>query len=86
MAGKLSPTTCPSRAFLRVAVLEMEKERRGRERDSAVRRVKSIEARFAEIEAEKAELLEATGETLLSRPRRRANGPGLQPEGVKLRY
>jgi hypothetical protein len=62
LSGNVDQKSVPYRAFMRLTVLEMEKARRGKERDSAVHRVKNIEARFHEIEAEKDELLRAVGE------------------------
>jgi len=51
----------PYWAFMAISALEMEKARRGRERESALERVAIIEARFREIEADKASLMaEAT--------------------------
>ena len=47
----------PYKTYLRIGALEMERSRRGKERDSALKRVRSIEARFREIEAEKRMLL-----------------------------
>ena len=46
---------------MRIGALEMERCRRGKEKESAVIRVQNIDARFLEIEAEKAELLEGLG-------------------------
>ena len=47
----------PYKDFLRIGALEMEKARRGKERESAILKVKVIDARFREIDAEKTELL-----------------------------
>jgi len=94
LAGKVGPDSSPSRAFLRIAVLEMEKERRGRERESVLHRARNIESRFEEIEAEKTALLDVVGQ----RPRAAARPPaaasplsGAAPstpprEGVRIRY
>jgi hypothetical protein len=89
LAGKVGPDSSPSRAFLRIAVLEMEKERRGRERESVLRRMSNIEARFGEIEAEKATLLDAIGHPQRSKSRHSAEDPTLpapQRQGVRVRY
>jgi len=48
----------PHKAYLRVACLEMEKFRRSKEKDSAARRIRNIDTRFREIDAEEAALLE----------------------------
>lgn len=60
-SGTVDQKSVPHRAFMRITVLEMEKARRGKERDSALHRVKNIEARFQEIEDEKEELLRVVG-------------------------
>ncbi|MCF8050316.1 MAG: hypothetical protein K9L59_03700 [Desulfobacterales bacterium] len=46
---------------MKITALEMEKARRGKERESAMRRVREIDARFQEIEAEKNNLLQGLG-------------------------
>ena len=52
---------------MRISCLEMEKERRGKERQSAVKRVKEISARFREIEAEKKTATPLTQENELTK-------------------
>ena len=61
LSGSVDQKKVPHRAFMRITVLEMEKARRGKERDSALHRVENIEARFQEIEDEKEELLRVVG-------------------------
>ena len=61
-AGLSSEKKMPHQAYLRIACLEMEKFRRGMERDSAAARVECIDARTKEIEAEAAALLLSLGE------------------------
>lgn len=77
--GRINSLAEPYRAFMRISCLEMEKARKGKERDSALHRVALIEQRFREIEAEKAELMAAHGHaasTAASRrgPERPQNG------------
>lgn len=60
-AGKVKQAVVPYKAFMRLSCLEMEKFRRERERESAMVRVRNIDARFKEIELEKAEILDAVG-------------------------
>lgn len=60
-SGTSDQVSEPYKAFLRIGSLEMEKSRRGKEKVCAVIRVENIDARFREIEAEKAELLEGLG-------------------------
>ncbi len=49
------------RAYMRIGCLEMEKLRRGVERESAMHRVRNIDARSKEMEAEMNSLLERLG-------------------------
>jgi hypothetical protein len=49
-------------AYMKISCLEMEKARRARERQSAQRRIDSIDARVAELDAEKDTLLVRLGE------------------------
>lgn len=57
-AGRAEATRLPHQALLRVAWLEMEKHRRKSEKESAMHRVRSIDRRLKEIEAEQANLME----------------------------
>jgi hypothetical protein len=75
---------------MKIACLEMEKVRRGKERGSARQRMADIDARLKEIEAEKAALLQALEGSDGGRPR---GVPGLELKpaarrsgGFKLRY
>ena len=58
-SGSVGPLTNTSSAYLRIAILEMEKERRARERETTINRVEALAARFSEIDAEKAAILES---------------------------
>jgi len=62
LSGRVDMVSEPYRAFMRITALEMEKERRGIEKRSAVQRVQNIDARFRDIEAEKDALLTILGE------------------------
>jgi hypothetical protein len=62
ISGRVEQSFHPYRAYLRIGCLEMEKARRGNERASATHRVKLIDARFQEIEVEKAKLMQNLGE------------------------
>jgi hypothetical protein len=61
-SGRVDETHLASKAYLKVACLEMEKVRRGKERESAACRIENIDARFDEIAAEKATLLRSLSE------------------------
>ena len=56
-SGRIDQTFQPYKAYLRIGVLEMEKARRNKERESALHRVKIIEERFQAIDMEKTALL-----------------------------
>jgi hypothetical protein len=57
LSGRADDKFLPHKVFLRVACLEMERERRGQEHRSAMRRVRIIDERFREIDAEKRDLM-----------------------------
>jgi flagellar motility protein MotE (MotC chaperone) len=75
IAGKPDIINEPYRAYMRITAIEMEKARKNKERQSALQRVRSIEERFKEIEAEKGALLEALGDRTSAPP------PGTFGEG-----
>ncbi len=62
LSGRVDQVFQPYRAYLRIGCLEMEKARRGKEKESAIHRVKNIDQRYREIEAEKDALLENLNE------------------------
>ena len=61
-SGSVGHTMEPHEVHMRLCVLEMEKARRSKERESARRRVSSIDERFREIDAEKSDLLHVLAE------------------------
>lgn len=58
-SGRVREASIPHKAFMRLSCLEMEKFRRAKERESAITRVKNIDARFRDIDAEKTVILNA---------------------------
>jgi hypothetical protein len=87
ISGKPDIVNEPYRAYMRITAIEMEKARKNKERESALHRVRNIEARFKEIEAEKEKLLEALADR--SGPTPGASGEGTTTPhrgGFKLRY
>jgi hypothetical protein len=54
LAGQADEASLPHRAYMKLACLEMEKARRKTERNGAVQRLKTINARIQEIETEQA--------------------------------
>ncbi len=61
-SGRVESAAVPYMAYLKIGCLEMEKARRERERFSAETRIRSINTRLSEIEAEKGDLLTRLGE------------------------
>jgi hypothetical protein len=59
LSGNVDRIAQPYMAYMKITCLEMEKARRSKERESAMHRVKNIDARFKEIEVEKDTLLQA---------------------------
>ena len=92
LSGRVDQTHHPYKKYMKLACLEMEKARRDKERGSAIDRVKNIDARFQEIEAEKAALLQNLGERNSDTPTTDAKGAeprtGLRrgKGGFKIRY
>jgi len=50
--------TPPYKVYMNLSCLEMEKFRRSKEKEGAMRRIENIDSRFRDIEAEKVELLQ----------------------------
>ncbi len=92
LSGRVDRIANPYMAYMQITCLEMEKTRKGREREAALQRVQNLDARLGDIELQKASLLRALAEraatpgsreiTSESRPAcgRTAGG------GLKLRY
>ena len=91
LSGRVDRIAVAYQAYMQITCLEMEKARRGAERQSAARRVREIDARLTDIEVEKAELLRAVREEESGGPGKRAgirtaSSPRPSPEGFKIRY
>ena len=64
ISGRGDDMSIPYKAYMKLSVLEMEKCRRGKEKQSALEKVRNIDQRFQDIEAERQGLirsLEAQG-------------------------
>jgi hypothetical protein len=90
-SGKADIFSEPYRVFMRISALEMEKARRGKERESAMHRVREIDNRFRKIEKEKAYLLKDIGGLkTIQHSGNLGNQPdqsaGLRHKGFKIRY
>ena len=94
LSGRVDQITLPSRAYLKLSCLEMEKVRRGHERKSARQRTADIDGRLQEIEAEKAALLGRLEEQNAGNGGKSTGVPNLERKpaarprtgGFKLRY
>ncbi len=90
-SGRVDRVAVAYQAYMQITCLEMEKARRGAERRSAAQRMRDIDTRLQEIEAEKSELLRVVREDdnggLAKRPGMRAvSSPRPSAEGFKIRY
>ncbi len=61
-SGRVDRIGIPYMAYMRISCMEMEKARRDRERQSALARIKNIDERLADLEAEKDAVLKRLGE------------------------
>lgn len=61
-SGKVESIGAPYMKYMKISALEMEKARRETEKFSAEERIRNIDMRLAEIEAEKGALLVDVGE------------------------
>ena len=61
-SGRVDRADVPYMAYMKISCLEMEKARRDQEKVSATTRIGNIDARLAEIEAEKGAILVRLGE------------------------
>ncbi len=59
ISGRADKGAAPYKAYMKLSVLEMEKFRRGKEKLSAQTRIDNIDARFRDIEKERAEIMQA---------------------------
>ena len=74
LSGRADEGTIPYKAYMKLSILEMEKFRRGKEKQSALERVRKIDQRFQDIEAERQKIMIA----LEAKGIRRQRLPGLE--------
>ncbi len=63
-SGRADEGAIPYKAYMKLSILEMEKFRRGKEKQNALEKIVQIDQRFRDIEAERQEIiasLEAQG-------------------------
>jgi hypothetical protein len=91
MSERISDADNPQRKYLALAMLELERARRDKERQSASQRVANIDQRLADITAEQTDLLAAAeaelDASISPRPRcRGANADAQSGQGFTLAY
>ena len=91
LSGRVDQAFVPYKAYMRISCLEMEKDRRNKERESAMCRVRNIDARFKEIEAEKANIIKTlNGELSYKSGKSTSNKiipeSGQEASGIRIRY
>ncbi|MGB5159449.1 hypothetical protein [Desulfobacterium sp. N47] len=59
LSGSVDENAIPYKAYMKLSILEMEKFRRGKEKQSAQERVRHIDQRFGDIEMERQEIIAA---------------------------
>lgn len=59
LSARVDEGTIPYKAYMKLSILEMEKYRRGKEKTSALERVRHIDQRFKDIEKERQEIFAA---------------------------
>ena len=57
VSGRVDERSVPYKAYMKLSILEMEKYRRGKEKQSALDRVANIDNRFRDIETEREEII-----------------------------
>jgi hypothetical protein len=74
LSGRADEGAIPYKAYMKLSILEMEKFRRGKEKQSALERVRHIDQRFKDIEAARQEIIAA----LEAKGIRRQRLPGIE--------
>ena len=78
-AGRVDAVGLPYLAFMKISCLEMERARREKEKSSALARIRNIDARIRDIEAEKKSILEGLGIKEKQPPDLAGNSKSLSP-------
>jgi len=79
LSGHVDEGTIPYKLYMKLSMFEMEKFRRGKEKQSALERVRKIDQRFQDIEAARQEVFSAMEAKGVRRPV--PTGPPSGPEG-----
>lgn len=68
-SGRADEGALPYKAYMKLSILEMEKFRRGKEKQSALEKVVQIDQRFRDIEAERQDIIAALESSGIRRQR-----------------
>ncbi len=92
-SGRVDRVIVPYMAYMKISCLEMEKTRREKEKASAQSRIRNLDKRMEEIEAEKDATLKHLGERNTGSERRQSKSreiskqmPGNDAQCFKIRY
>jgi hypothetical protein len=92
-SGRVDRVGVPYMAYMKISCLEMERARRETEKSSAQIRIRNIDARLADIEAEKDATLKCLGEREPGVDQKRSKPKGISVQtarrddrGFKIRY
>ena len=83
LSGRADEDSLPYKAYMKLSILEMEKFRRGKEKQSALERVKKIDQRFQDIEAARQEIFSALEAKGVRRPVPASRGTERQTEAPR---
>ena len=91
MSALLTETSNPQRKFMKLAMLAMERARRGKERESSRQRIADIDCRLSEIKDETEVLLQVAAEAEVCLSDQKECPPCKQPvsratSSFKLKY
>jgi len=75
LSGRADEGTIPYKAYMKLSILEMEKFRRGKEKQSALEKVRKIDQRFLDIEVARQEIFSAMEAKGVRRPVPGPRGP-----------
>jgi len=62
ISGRMDVLANPYKKYMKISILEMEKFRKNKERDSALEKLGAIDQRFEEIDIEKKKILDSLEE------------------------
>ena len=86
MSERISDAENPQRKYLALAMLELEKSRRNKEKHSAAQRMANMDQRLADIAAEQSGLLAAAEAEVRIRAGRRRRGRPPRRRTVQITY